>query len=318
MSRCLFSCSRQLVRKFVICYDKEKERDETMDLEHRIRMAEGLTPLEAEIGSFILRNPMTAENASIIELADEIHVSKSAVYRFCRKIGLKGFNDLKVLLAKELTEKKENIEMIDVNYPFNREDGPQVIADKLLKLYETAVRDTNRCIDAMELQRAARMLHHASVIDIYTHAHNLNAAENFQDKMLTIGRTVNCPKSFYKQRSSALAADQSHGAIVLSYSGKATYIPPILKALYQKKIPVVLIGRYGSNLYPQYITHALYISGRENLRDRISQFSSYISMQYMMDVLFGCIYNMDREKNIEYLKNAIDFMDDRQVEEEDR
>lgn len=136
MSRCLFSCSRQLVRKFVICYDKEKERDETMDLEHRIRMAEGLTPLEAEIGSFILRNPMTAENASIIELADEIHVSKSAVYRFCRKIGLKGFNDLKVLLAKELTEKKENIEMIDVNYPFNREDGPQVIADKLLKLYE--------------------------------------------------------------------------------------------------------------------------------------------------------------------------------------
>lgn len=80
-----------------------------MDLEHRIRMAEGLTPLEAEIGSFILRNPMTAENASIIELADEIHVSKSAVYRFCRKIGLKGFNDLKVLLAKELTEKRKTL-----------------------------------------------------------------------------------------------------------------------------------------------------------------------------------------------------------------
>lgn len=289
-----------------------------MDLEHKIRMAEGLTPLEAEIGSYILRNPITAENASIIELADKIHVSKSAVYRFCRKIGLKGFNDLKVLLAKELTRKKEDIEMIDVNYPFNREDGPQVIANKLLKLYETAICDTNRYIDAMELQRAARLLHHASVIDIYTHAHNLNAAENFQDKMLTIGRTVNCPKSFYKQRSTALAADQSHSAIVLSYSGKATFIPPILKALYQKKIPVVLIGRFGSNLYPQYIAQALYISGKENLRDRISQFSSYISMQYMMDVLFGCIYNMDREKNIEYLKNAIDFMDDRQVEEEDR
>ena len=289
-----------------------------MDLEHMIRISEGLTPLEAEIGYFILQNKELAEESSITELAEEIHVSKSAVYRFCRKIGLKGFNDLKVLLAKELTQKKDNIEMIDVNYPFNREDGPQVIADKLLKLYETAIHDTNHYIDPMELQRAARMLHHAKVIDIYTHAHNLNAAENFQDKMLTIGRTVNCPTSFYKQRSTALAADQSHGAIVLSYSGKATYIPPIVKALHQKKIPVVLIGRMGSNLYPQYITHALYISGKENLRDRISQFSSYITMQYMMDVLFGCIYNMDREKNIEYLKNAIDFMDDRQVDEEDR
>lgn len=287
-----------------------------MDLEHMIRMAEGLTPLEAEIGYFILQNQMLAEQLSITELAEKIHVSKSAVYRFCRKIGLKGFNDLKVMLAKELAQKNQDMDMIDVNYPFDRKDGPQIIADKLLKLYETAIQDTNRHIDPMELQRAARMLHHASVIDIYTHAHNLNAAENFQDKMLTIGRTVQCPKSFYKQRSTALAADQSHGAIVLSYSGKATFIPPIIKALYQKKIPVVLIGRLGSNLYPQYISHALYISGRENLRNRISQFSSYISMQYMMDVLFGCIYNMDREKNIEYLKNAIGFMDDRQIGEE--
>ena len=287
-----------------------------MDLEHMIRMAEGLTPLEAEIGYFILQNQMLAEQLSIIELAEKIHVSKSAVYRFCRKIGLKGFNDLKVMLAKELAQKNQDMDMIDVNYPFDRKDGPQIIADKLLKLYETAIQDTNHHIDPMELQRAARMLHHASVIDIYTHAHNLNAAENFQDKMLTIGRTVQCPKSFYKQRSTALAADQSHGAIVLSYSGKATFIPPIIKALYQKKIPVVLIGRLGSNLYPRYISHALYISGRENLRNRISQFSSYISMQYMMEVLFGCIYNMDREKNIAYLKNAIGFMDDRQIGEE--
>ena len=45
----------------------------------------------------------------------------------------------------------------------------------------------------------------------------------------------------------------------------------------------------------------------ENLRDRISQFSSHIAMQYMLDVIFGCIYNMDREKNIEYLKKSIDL-----------
>ena len=187
-----------------------------MDLEHMIRMAEGLTPLEAEIGYFILQNQMLAEQLSIIELAEKIHVSKSAVYRFCRKIGLKGFNDLKVMLAKELAQKNQDMDMIDVNYPFDRKDGPQIIADKLLKLYETAIQDTNHHIDPMELQRAARMLHHASVIDIYTHAHNLNAAENFQDKMLTIGRTVQCPKSFYKQRSTALATDQSQGAIFLS------------------------------------------------------------------------------------------------------
>ena len=57
-----------------------------MDLEHMIRISEGLTPLEAEIGYFILQNKELAEESSITELAEEIHVSKSAVYRFCRKI----------------------------------------------------------------------------------------------------------------------------------------------------------------------------------------------------------------------------------------
>ena len=81
-------------------------------------------------------------------------------------------------------------------------------------------------------------------------------------------------------------------------------------------MPVVYVGKAGGNLYPQYVTCALTISSRENLRDRISQFSSHIAMQYMMDVVFGCIYNMDREKNIEYLKESIGFMDDRDIQDE--
>lgn len=114
--------------------------------------------------------------------------------------------------------------------------------------------------------------------------------------------SVECPHGFYKQRLTALASNPKHAAIILSYSGKATFVKPILKVLYQKKVPVIYVGKAGGNLYPQYVTCALTISSRENLRDRISQFSSHIAMQYMMDVVFGCVYNMDREKNIEYLK----------------
>ena len=132
--------------------------------------------------------------------------------------------------------------------------------------------------------------------------------------MLTTGKSsVECPKGFYKQRLTALASNSKHAAIILSYSGKATFVKPILKVLYQKKVPVIYVGKSGGNLYPQYVTCALTISGRENLRDRISQFSSHIAMQYMMDVIFGCIYNMDRENNIQYLKESIGFMDDRDI-----
>lgn len=285
-----------------------------MNLENLIQVTEGLTPVETEVGYYILKNRKEVMQMSVIELADKSHISKSVIHRFCKKIGFTGFNDLKVAIAKEMAEDGHNTELIDVNYPFEKKDGPQLIAKKLAKLYETVINDTYNYIDFIQIRQVAGMLNRADIVDIYTHAHNMNVAENFQDKMLTIGKTVNCPKGFYSQRATVLASSGNRVALILSYSGRATFIKPIVQALYKKKIPVILIGKAGSNLYPQYVKYALSISSKENLRDRISQFSSHIAMQYMLDVLFGCIYNMDREKNIEYLKASIDFMDDREVE----
>lgn len=282
-----------------------------MTLENSIRQAEHLTPVEAEIGAYILKNLERVPGMSILDLAGDANVSKSAVHRFCKKLGFGGFNDLKVAAARDLAEAQADVDLIDVNYPFGETDGPRPIAKKLAMLYEAAIQDTYQHIDFTQVQRVARLLNQAGGIDIYTHAHNLNAAENFQDKMLTIGKTVNCPHGFYNQRATVLAATPDRVALILSYSGRASFIRPILQVLSRKKIPVILIGKTGSNLYPQQITHALSISSRENLRDRISQFSSHIAMQYMLDVLFGCIYNLDREKNIAYLRASIDFIDDR-------
>ena len=107
-------------------------------------------------------------------------MSKSAIHRFCKKIGLKGFNELKVILAKDISEMKSDIEMIDVNYPFERKDGPQMIAKKLSKLYEIAIYDTYDYMDFIELHKVAQLLHKAEVIDIYTHSHNMNVAEIFR------------------------------------------------------------------------------------------------------------------------------------------
>lgn len=284
-----------------------------MTLENIIKSTDGITPIEAEIGYYILKNEKQVPEMSIIELSKHTNVSKSAIHRFCKKIGFNGFNDLKIAIVKDLAEDSTTVEIIDVNYPFSKQDGSQLIAKKLMKLYENAIQDTYNYMNFLEVQQVAYMLNKASTIDIYTHAHNMNVAENFQDKMLTIGKIVNCPKGFYNQRANVLASNESKIAIILSYSGKATFIKPIAKALYQKNIPIILIGKAGSNLYPQFIEHSLSISSKENLRDRISQFSSHIAMQYMLDVIFACIYNIDREKNIDYLKTSIDFIDDRDL-----
>lgn len=282
-----------------------------MKLEKRIELCDSMTPLESEIASYILNNKDAVTKLKIQELADILFISKSAIHRFVKKIGFNGFNDLKVSIAKENADLLENNSYINVNYPFQAKDNPRQIAFKLLELYEKAIKDTFEYVDLDQIKAVSQLIDSADVIDVYTHAHNSNIAENFQDKMLTIGRSVNCPSSFYNQRLTVLASDQKHVAIILSYSGKATFILPIVKKLYEKGVKVIQIGKAGSNYYSQYVTYHLSISDSENNRDRMSQFSSHIAMQYIMDVLYSCIYNEKRKKNTKYIYDPIDYMDDR-------
>lgn len=282
-----------------------------MKLEKRIELCDSMTPLESEIASYILNNKDAVTKLKIQELADILFISKSAIHRFVKKIGFNGFNDLKVSIAKENADLLENNSYINVNYPFQAKDNPGQIAFKLLELYEKAIKDTFEYVDLDQIKVVSQLIDSADVIDVYTHAHNSNIAENFQDKMLTIGKSVNCPSSFYNQRLTVLASDQKHVAIILSYSGKATFILPIVKKLYEKGVKVIQIGKAGSNYYSQYVTYHLSISDSENNRDRMSQFSSHIAMQYIMDVLYGCIYNEKRKQNTKYIYDSIDYMDDR-------
>ena len=282
-----------------------------MKLEKRIELCDSMTPLESEIASYILNNKDAVTKLKIQELADILFISKSAIHRFVKKIGFNGFNDLKVSIAKENADLLENNSYINVNYPFQAKDNPRQIAFKLLELYEKAIKDTFEYVDLDQIKAVSQLIDSADVIDVYTHAHNSNIAENFQDKMLTIGRSVNCPSSFYNQRLTVLASDQKHVAIILSYSGKATFILPIVKKLYEKGVKVIQIGKAGSNYYSQYVTYHLSISDSENNRDRMSQFSSHIAMKYIMDVLYSCIYNEKRKKNTKYIYDSIDYMDDR-------
>lgn len=287
-----------------------------MIIENMIKCCDNLTPTETQLAQYILENKEQVQKLSIQELSEKTFVSKSAIHRLCKKIGMNGFNELKVKLIQGIVEESKGGNQIDVNFPFASNDTQGIIAQKLLKLYEASIKDTYNSIDVEELSRSVTLLHHAEIIDIYTHAHNINVAENFQDKMRSIGRMVNCPKSFYDQRCTATASKKNHVAIILSYSGKATFLPPIVEILYKKGIEIIWVGRIGRNVVPNYIKYHLYISDRENLRNRISQFSSHIAMQYMLDVIFSCIFKMDYERNIDYIQEVSGLVDDRNINEE--
>lgn len=278
-----------------------------MQIKQAIENCAYFTPIEQTIANYILENPKNVLSFTIDGLSKTLYISKSAILRFCKKIGLNGYNDLKVRLAKDYQSYLENEKIPDVNYPFSKTDSSRNIADKLIQVYEISIRDTCKTIDFEQLDLIAKILNSATSIDIYTHAHNLNVADNFKDKMMTIGKHVNTINDFYSQRLYASASNSNRVALILSYSGKASWMESVLEKLRETNTPTILIGKSENYL----VDYDLKISNLENIQDRVSQFSSHIALQYVMDVLYSTIYQLNIDENMRYNQNTIEYLDDR-------
>ena len=59
-----------------------------------------LTRSGKKLANYILSNTIEVQYLSINSLAESSGVSEATITRFCRQLGLTGYNDLKIALAK--------------------------------------------------------------------------------------------------------------------------------------------------------------------------------------------------------------------------
>jgi RpiR family transcriptional regulator, carbohydrate utilization regulator len=63
-----------------------------------------LPPTARRIATFIVKNAGDVIRMSITELAEQAEASEGSVVAFCRRVGATGFQDLKILLARDLVD----------------------------------------------------------------------------------------------------------------------------------------------------------------------------------------------------------------------
>ena len=127
----------------------------------------------------------------------------------------------------------------------------------------------------------------------------------FCDRLLSIGRTATCFESIESQTRVALAADPTHAALVISYSGLGPNLATILPILQERGVPTVFVGtRRGGQINPGLNVY-LHVSDKESLQNRITQITSHIAVQYVLDSLFCCLFAQDYGASFEFLERAL-------------
>lgn len=271
-----------------------------MNIFSRLDNLTDLTTNEQTLVDYMKNNPERFINMSADEISAACFISIPTIYRLCKKLELNGLAQLKVMVSTSIRDYLKEKKTIDYNYPFSQNETQYQITMKMKELYEQTLIASNNLIDLDQLRLIASALKNAQFIDMYTSAGNLYFVENFKFQMSEIGRFVNVPVEEYQQLLAAASSDKEHIAIVVSFEGRGMIVDKIVKLLKKNNTPIILISSTMLKSLVSLCDYNLYLSPYENHYNKISSFSTRLSLLYLLDCIYTCYFKLDYDKNVKY------------------
>ena len=256
------------------------------------------TATEKLIAEYILENDILQDSAQA--LGEKTNTSAAAIIRFSKKIGFKGFSDLKMNLAQSTKEEKQEVDLI-----FEPEDNISTLVEKGCRLNMNTVLKTYQLINIDTLEASIDLLNNASTIYLFGVGGSSVIGLDIYQKLMRIGKKVIYNADLHVQMTFAQSMDQNDAALIISYSGSTTGLVDVARVLHEKQIPVISITQINSNPISKLSTYSLKVPSEEKAL-RIGAVSSRISSFVITDLLY---YGVFKNNFKEHKKNLIDSKD---------
>ncbi len=167
-----------------------------------------------KIAKYIIEHIHELEDITLTELAKNCYVSNSSISRFCRAIGFKDFNTLKIQVARFASENKYAKEKFQFK-PFNDQSVCQSyilsVIDNLNHLYQPSL--------DKEIQQLVNDIAHYQKIAAFGYLQSENIALNMQYDLRTNNKIIFSCIKFVDQVEYIQKADKNTLIIIFSESG---------------------------------------------------------------------------------------------------
>ena len=255
------------------------------------------TSSEKILRDAIIKDPYYVASMSIESIMQEYHISRATIYRFLKKNGISRFAEMKGMILADVEEWNASNASFDFNYPVLDGISAQKIAENLQKDYTQTILSTKNLFDYHALRKAAEWIETSKQTDIYTSAGNICFADNFRFQLKEIGVHVNVPHELYEQMLCSAESDATHFAIVISFGGRNWQMKKICQILHENHTKLLLICSEQAEKLFSYADLRLYFSNYEDHADKISSFSTRISLLYILDALYTCFFERNYQEN---------------------
>lgn len=259
----------------------------------KLKEKDSMSGAEATIADFLLAHGRDLKRYSTRDLADSTYTSPATVIRLCKKLGFSGFEEFRARYLDEQRYLEQRADVVDVNFPFAKDDTSMRAAHRISQLYSETIEDTMSLLRYGDLQKATRLISRCQRIHVFSFGTAMNQAESFREKMLKIGKSVIISNNLNYQLYEAECLGPSDLALIVSYSGETEKILLVAQTCRERRIPVIALTSFGDNSLTGYADCKLTLSTKETLFENTADFSTHMSVNLLLDVLYAAYFLTD-------------------------
>ncbi|MFC4559858.1 MurR/RpiR family transcriptional regulator [Virgibacillus kekensis] len=257
---------------------------------------------EKKIADYVLYNPQNIIHNTINQVADELEIAESTVFRFCKRVGFKGYQAFKIALAAEIVTP-----MKDIHEKISDEDSVGSVSEKVFRSNIKTLEDTLQIVDGAVFQKATDAIIGANRVEFFGSGGSAVVALDAFHKFIRTGLQVNAHLESHMQLMSASQLTNQDVAVLISHSGSTKDMLDILQTLKAKGVITISITNFAKSPLTKEADISLYTVSEE-IDFRSEAMSSRIAQLTIIDALYTntmIAKKEDARKALQNMREAI-------------
>lgn len=264
-----------------------------------ISMLDVLSNSEQKIGQAILDTPSRVIDMTASELADYAGTSPATVIRFCKKIDVPSFTQLKVRLSAEIEAPLyEGYSDITANESVNE------IKTKLLGNAYQSMQETVSLLNEERVETIVDVLVAAPILYVFGIGASYLVAENIAQKWNRIGKTVVCVQDPHVLVTILVSAPKDAVFFCISHSGETKEVLRLLAVAKKHQLKTIGLSQFGNNTLTNKAEYMLQTVRSNEAVLRSAATTSLHDQFIIVDILFYAYASRNFDQTIEKIQES--------------
>lgn len=252
---------------------------------------------DRKIADYIVNNAEIVVNSTISNVSEALDLSDATIFRFSKKIGFKGFQELKISLALKFRDSVSDYS----NEKIDKDDEQITIINKVFSKNINALKETLSSIDIQSFELATEAFLEAENIVFFGNGGSGVVANDAHHKFLRTGLKTNSYTDNHLQLMALSQLTEKDLIIVISHSGSNLNMIDLLEIAKDIGVRTISITSYLKSPIGELADISLSVISQE-VKYQFEAFASRIAHLSLLDALYISVMLRRKDETKEAIK----------------